>query len=56
MIKAVTARLLARTGLAGIMVAGAATGLHAQDTSDPSAAPAEEDNVILVTAQKRSQN
>lgn len=55
MIKAVAARLLARTGLAGIMVAGAATGLHAQDTSDPSPA-AEEDKVILVTAQKRSQN
>jgi iron complex outermembrane receptor protein len=56
MIKAVAARLLARTGLAGIMVAGAATGLHAQDSSDPNAAPPEEDNVILVTAQKRSQN
>lgn len=56
MMKAVTARLLARSGIAAIMVAGAATGLQAQDADISSTAPEEDDNVILVTAQKRTQN
>ncbi|MFN9634559.1 MAG: YidC/Oxa1 family insertase periplasmic-domain containing protein, partial [Erythrobacteraceae bacterium] len=56
MIKAVATRLLAHTGLVGIMVAGAASGLHAQETGNPSDAQKPDDNVILVTAQKRSQD
>jgi iron complex outermembrane receptor protein len=56
MIKAVATRLLAHTGLVGIMVAGAASGLHAQETGNPSGAQKPDDNVILVTAQKRSQD
>lgn len=53
MMKAVARRLLARTGLAVIMTAGAASGAQAQDTG---AKAPEDENVILVTAQKRAQN
>lgn len=56
MVKAVAARLLAHASLVGIMVAGAGSGLHAQEAGDTSGEQVEKDNVILVTAQKRSQD
>ena len=48
-----TARLLATTGIASAIMAGAATGAHAQDNETAEEA---NDNVIIVTARSRAED